>query len=149
MLTWRGTLHRRRARQYRERRENDQGRESPPRQPLERTEAQVTHPTANPTCRCSFDQVASPGVAAPAVENTGIDNNDRRENDEQAVWNRRDRPLNIHDLSFILHPSHEGPSPEKDVTSSVFSHGSPDEEPALIATVCAGLGVNRSFLAKA
>lgn len=62
---------------------------------------------------------------------------------------RREPPLNMHDLSFILHPSHEGPSPSKETGTTPTGSDIFGQEPVLIAGICSALGVDHASLKKA
>lgn len=68
----------------------------------------------------------------------------RGENGERSTRFRHSQP-NIHDLSFILHPSHEVSRPENDQSSP--SAGNVDsEEPIAIARACGVLRVSQALM---
>lgn len=54
--------------------------------------------------------------------------------------------LNISDLSFIMHPSHEASTPEKE-TSTVVSKDTPEhEKQSMIRQACCTLGVSQTMI---
>lgn len=58
---------------------------------------------------------------------------------------RRDSHLNIYDLSFILHPSHEASTPEKE-RGMTSNKNDIHQEPVLRQRVCSALGVGQATL---
>ena len=75
----------------------------------------------------------------------GHGNPARAENTEWSTRLRPPRP-NIHDLSFILHPSHEVSRPEKEETPPSVNNVVDSEEPIAIARACSVLGVSQTLM---
>lgn len=68
--------------------------------------------------------------------------------DESNEWSprRRHSQHKIHDLSFILHPSHEASRPEKEQNAPSAKNVLDSEEPILIGRACYALGVTQRAL---
>jgi hypothetical protein len=56
------------------------------------------------------------------------------------------QPTNIHDLSFILHPSHETSSPDQDRTSHTGGLPVDGQEANFIQDACSVLGVTQAVM---
>lgn len=91
----------------------------------------------SPNAYCAHNEGLCPSDKERASPSTA-------ETDEWSV-RRRDSQLSIHDLSFILHPSHEASTPDKDQTAAP-SRSLIDQGPVLIARACSALGVNEVIL---
>ncbi|KKA17789.1 hypothetical protein T310_8272, partial [Rasamsonia emersonii CBS 393.64] len=112
---------------------------SPSQENPETTENPASDPSGpSPNGRCSCDKGSSP---------SGRERASPKATTETDEWStrRRDSQLNIHDLSFILHPSHEASTPEKEQNAPP-SRGVIDQEPVLIARACSALGVTQEIL---
>ncbi|KAL1858068.1 hypothetical protein VTK73DRAFT_7965 [Phialemonium thermophilum] len=59
---------------------------------------------------------------------------------------QRDSRLNINDISFILHPSHEASTPENDAQAAPARIVGDQDEAGLIRDSCARLGVSQDLL---
>jgi hypothetical protein len=64
---------------------------------------------------------------------------------DEGTKSRRDSQLNIYDLSFILHPSHEASTPEKE-RGMTSNKNVIDQEPVHLQRVCSALGVGQATL---
>ncbi|KAK4153435.1 fungal-specific transcription factor domain-containing protein [Chaetomidium leptoderma] len=72
-----------------------------------------------------------------------------RKRQDTSKWSqrRRDSRLNVHDLSFILHPTHEAPPSDKELSLGFRRDGCPvRENPSLIQQACYTIGLSRSTL---
>jgi hypothetical protein len=58
---------------------------------------------------------------------------------------RRNSKLNINSLSFILHPSHEASTPEKDSSSAALKETPEHEKQGLIQQACLMLGLSQEM----
>ncbi|KAK6067261.1 2,4-dichlorophenol 6-monooxygenase [Seiridium cupressi] len=145
-----GTVHRRK-RQKKDRSggEYRSDTDASPAQQTNRNDFDFTEPpallaSANSPCTCfSFERPSCTGqserVSSPATTSPKR----RFAQDESAVT--QEAPLAVHDISFIMHPSHEGLSPGRDSIMST-SNGSPGQKPLHIAESCSSLGVDQSTL---
>lgn len=109
-----------------------QAQESP-----EMTETQLTNPVDHSfTGICPLVERSSPSGNRPASPISGV---------ETKCSTRGNSRLNIHDLSFILHPSHEASTPEKEQTD-VANRMIVDQELNLMTRACSALGVTQDTL---
>lgn len=76
----------------------------------------------------------------------GHGNPARAENSDWSTRLRHSRPNIVHDLSFILHPSHEVSKPEKDQTPPSAHNVVDSEQPVTVARACSVLGVSQTLM---
>jgi hypothetical protein len=67
-----------------------------------------------------------------------------KDSDEQN--GTRHESINIHDLSFILHPAHEAPTSEKNTTPGSTNDGLEHGTSMMMAQACHALGVTPDAL---
>ena len=79
----------------------------------------------------------------PSAAGRGYENPVRAEDSERSTQRRHSKP-NIHDFSFILHPSHE--RSDKEQTTPSTKNAVDSEEPILVARACYVLGVTQTVL---
>ncbi|UKZ75124.1 hypothetical protein TrVFT333_002796 [Trichoderma virens FT-333] len=108
--------------------------------------------SGSPRTNCSSDRPRSfsrsrEWASLPPIK-TGSARDDAAHNNDGGTTKESVASLNIHDLSFILHPSHEGPSPGKDsvtTVSGIFEQ----QESALVEAISAALDVDSVTLKRA
>ena len=81
-----------------------------------------------------------------AIDLDGEDSDSQMGNVRNPEWTtkRRNSKLNINSLSFILHPSHEASTPEKD-SSSTAKDTPEHEKQGMIQQACLMLGLSQEM----
>jgi hypothetical protein len=104
------------------------------------TENHQNSTTSTVNAQWNLDRETSSSREGPATPAVG----------EVEEWNnrRRNSQLSIHDLSFILHPSHEASTPESKAQSSATPTRTCDEskEPLHLEKACSTLGITPDVL---
>jgi hypothetical protein len=120
-------------------RESDSQQNPVPAKPRFQSETQIIDSASYaPNGHCSCDKGMPLAGQEQAGSTTGPET-------DEGTKRGRDSQLNIYDLSFILHPSHEASTPEKE-QSMTSNKDVIDQEPVLLQRVCSALGVGQATL---
>ena len=127
-----------------QRQKRQRGRDRQQQQRSRQQEPQTSY--SPPASQTSLDQDDADCDRRPSNEYRKESNSAMDVDGSEWSTNQGNTKLNIHDLSFILHPSHEASTPEKEASTAASKDTPEHERQSMVRQACCTLGVSQTMI---